>query len=166
LDTNYPQERLMYMLSDSKIPLLLTQQNLAKLLPEQQLQIICIEDLQKTKEKITENLNSNVTATDLAYVIYTSGSTGKPKGVEIRHQGLVNMMFYRITKLLDREDLIAVPLTSPISFDASVVQLFTPLLAGGKSVIVDNLFSLPRCSQFNQITCIGATPSNFHCLLL
>ncbi|MFN5396699.1 MAG: non-ribosomal peptide synthetase [Pseudanabaena sp.] len=159
LDTNYPQERLMYMLSDSRISLLLTQQNLAKSLAQQQIQIICIEDLQITEERITENVNSNVTAKDLAYVIYTSGSTGKPKGVEIRHQGLVNMMFYRITKLLDREDLIAVPLTSPISFDASVVQLFTPLLAGGKSVIVDNLFSLPRCSQFNQITCIGATPS-------
>ena len=159
LDPNYPLERLMYMLSDSRISLLLTQQNLAKSLSQQQIQIICIEDLQITEERITENANSNVTAKDLAYVIYTSGSTGKPKGVEIRHQGLVNMMFYRITKLLDREDLKAVPLTAPLSFDASVVQLFTPLLGGGKLVIVDHLFSLPYCSQFDQITCIGATPS-------
>ena len=165
LDPNYPQERLAYMLSDSQSPILLTQHKLVNSLQKQQIRIVYIEDVNSdvnSSDKNTDlnsNPHSNVTPQDLAYVIYTSGSTGKPKGVEIRHQSLVNVMFYRVTQLLDKDALNAIALTAPLSFDASVGQLFAPLLVGGKSVIVDNLFALPTCPQFQEITCIGATPS-------
>ncbi len=161
LDPNYPQERLAYMIADSQTPILLTQQKLVKSLPKQQIQLVCMEDIQFSNENIDLNNDpkSNVTPQDLAYVIYTSGSTGNPKGVEIRHQSLVNVMFYRVTQLLDKDALRAISLTAPLSFDASVGQLFAPLLAGGKSIIVENLFAIPTCAQFHEITCIGATPS-------
>ncbi|PZO38888.1 MAG: non-ribosomal peptide synthetase [Pseudanabaena frigida] len=158
LDPSYPQERLVYMLSDSKTPILLTQQKLVKSLSQQRIHRVCIEDALMTAEQ--ENIiGINVTAQDLAYVIYTSGSTGKPKGVKVRHQGLVNVMFDRITNISEPESLKFVALTASLSFDGSASQIFAPFLVGGTSVIVENLFALPTCPQFQQITSIGTTPS-------
>jgi amino acid adenylation domain-containing protein len=158
LDPRYPQERLVYMLTDSKTPILLTQQKLVNFLLQQKIHTVCIEDALMSSEK--ENIISiNVTSQDLAYVIYTSGSTGKPKGVKVRHQGLVNVMFDRITNISRPETLKFVALTASLSFDGSASQIFAPLLSGGTSVIVENLFALPTCPQFQQITSIGTNPS-------
>ncbi|MCR4441041.1 MAG: amino acid adenylation domain-containing protein [Peptococcaceae bacterium] len=67
---------------------------------------------------------------DNAYVIYTSGSTGRPKGVMIRHKSVtaftetvVNLVGYsQDTRFLN---------VSPLYFDASIVDLFCTLKAGG-----------------------------------
>jgi amino acid adenylation domain-containing protein len=67
---------------------------------------------------------------DLAYLIYTSGSTGRPKGVGCTHRGVLNLL----------AGLLAEPPILPgercswwasPSFDASVYEMFTPLLGGG-----------------------------------
>ncbi len=158
LDPSYPQERLGYMLSDSKTPILLTQQKFVESFSQQHIHTVCIEDALMSAEK--ENIvDINITSQNLVYVIYTSGSTGKPKGVKVQHQGLVNVIFDRITNISEPETLKFVALTASLSFDGSASQLFAPLLVGGTSVIVENLFALPTCPQFQQITSIGATPS-------
>jgi non-ribosomal peptide synthetase component F len=86
LDPAYPAERLAYMLSDSQVKVLLTQEKLASSLPVSAARVICLDsDWQNIGDRCKENPRTELKASNLAYVIYTSGSTGKPKGVMIEH---------------------------------------------------------------------------------
>ncbi len=68
-----------------------------------------------------------------AYLLFTSGSTGKPKGVLVPHRGVIRLVrgcdFIRITP----DDVFL--LAAPLSFDASTLEIWGPLLNGGKLVI-------------------------------
>lgn len=75
-----------------------------------------------------------VDADSLAYVIFTSGSTGRPKGVMIPHGALANhMQWLQRAYPLDASD--AVLFRTAFSFDASVLELFWPLMTGGTLVV-------------------------------
>jgi amino acid adenylation domain-containing protein len=72
----------------------------------------------------------------LAYIYFTSGSTGEPKGAMCEHAGMVNHLYAKI------EDLEigagqAVAQTAPQCFDISMWQLVSALLAGGRTLIVE-----------------------------
>ncbi|HCS44702.1 MAG TPA: non-ribosomal peptide synthetase, partial [Pseudomonas sp.] len=74
LDPQYPAERLSYMIEDSGITLLLTQQALIDGLPSRDgVQVLSLESLQ-LDDYSTDNLPTLATPENLAYVIYTSGS--------------------------------------------------------------------------------------------
>jgi non-ribosomal peptide synthetase component F len=93
LDPAYPQERIAYILEDSQISVLLTQQHLMAQLPKHQAKAICLDsDWNNIAQEDQNNLVNKVTSENLAYVIYTSGSTGKPKGVQIQHDAVVNFL--------------------------------------------------------------------------
>jgi amino acid adenylation domain-containing protein len=69
-----------------------------------------------------------------AYVIYTSGSTGKPKGVMVTHRAFAN--FAR--SMRERPGLpdgVVLPAVTTVSFDIAGLELFLPLMAGGRVVI-------------------------------
>jgi amino acid adenylation domain-containing protein len=73
---------------------------------------------------------------DLAYVIFTSGSTGVPKGAMVEWRGLHNHLTAMIDELrLGRDDRIA--FTAPLTFDISVWQMLTPLMAGARVCVFD-----------------------------
>ncbi|NJM71691.1 MAG: amino acid adenylation domain-containing protein, partial [Scytonema sp. RU_4_4] len=136
LDPTYPQERLSYMLADSQLPILLTQQHLLKQLPVDQTQTICLdEDCQNFAEYSQDNPCQEVKADNLAYVIYTSGSSGKPKGTMILHSGIVNYLSW-CTKAYNVATGVGSTVNSSIGFDATITSLFSPLLVGSKVVIL------------------------------
>ncbi len=70
----------------------------------------------------------------LAYTIYTSGSTGRPKGVAMSHRGIFNRLDW-----MRREGLVGdgdcVLQKTPAVFDASIWELFLPLLLGARMVL-------------------------------
>jgi amino acid adenylation domain-containing protein len=74
-----------------------------------------------------------ISAEDPAYLLFTSGSTGKPKGVLVPHRGVVRLVrgcdFMGITP----DDVFLQ--AAPLSFDASTLEIWGPLLNGGKLVI-------------------------------
>ncbi len=74
---------------------------------------------------------------EACYVIYTSGSTGQPKGVEVEHRSVVNLSAWlgELIYMPHSQPLTAL-LTASINFDASVQQLFAPLLNGSRLVII------------------------------
>jgi amino acid adenylation domain-containing protein/non-ribosomal peptide synthase protein (TIGR01720 family) len=95
---------------------------------------LCLEEILESGTPDT-NPEPRGGARNLAYVMFTSGSTGAPKGVMIERRGMLNNM---LTKLpwfeLGASDVIAQ--TAPLSFDISVWQLFTALIAGARVEIV------------------------------
>ncbi|MBH8561812.1 amino acid adenylation domain-containing protein [Nostoc sp. CENA67] len=130
LDPHYPQERLAFMLQDTQLSILLTQQHLLEGLPNYDVQTICLDtQWQAIAQESPQNLLVTATPENLAYVIYTSGSTGKPKGVEITHRNLVNSTTARISYY--QEPVSSFLLLSSFAFDSSVAGIFWTLCCGG-----------------------------------
>ncbi|WP_343943877.1 amino acid adenylation domain-containing protein [Pseudonocardia zijingensis] len=75
-----------------------------------------------------------VTPADPAYVIYTSGSTGRPKGVVVPHGAAANFLTW-MQERYRLEPGEPTLLKTPSSFDASLRELFWPLMSGATVVI-------------------------------
>ncbi|WP_214103968.1 non-ribosomal peptide synthetase [Acrocarpospora catenulata] len=106
---------------------------------------------------------------DPAYVLYTSGSTGRPKGVVVPHRALLNFLV-SMRELLDAgpED-VWLALTS-LSFDISGLELYLPLVTGGRIVMADpetalDGRALARLVADHGVTHVQATPSGWRVLL-
>ena len=73
-------------------------------------------------------------AESAAYVIYTSGSSGTPKGVSMPHRAICNHMLWMQARFpLTRSDRVLQ--RTPVTFDASVWEVWAPLLAGARLVL-------------------------------
>ncbi|SEF09447.1 non-ribosomal peptide synthase/polyketide synthase [Pseudomonas palleroniana] len=135
LDPEYPQDRLAYMIEDSGIALLLSQQHLLPMLPAAGVPVIALDQAEGWLDGYSrESLAVDLQALNLAYVIYTSGSTGKPKGAGNSHRALVNRLCWMQHAYgLDEGD--AVLQKTPFSFDVSVWEFFWPLMTGARLVV-------------------------------
>jgi amino acid adenylation domain-containing protein len=69
----------------------------------------------------------------LAYVMFTSGSTGTPKGVAVPDRGVVRLVKHTDFAQLG-EDEVFLQL-APIAFDAATLEIWGPLLNGGRLVV-------------------------------
>lgn len=135
LDPNYPEERLTYMMQDSRLSVLLTKSHLAASLPTENLRVIRLDlDWDMIARESSNNPISGATPTNIAYVIYTSGSTGKPKGVLVAHRSVVNhnMAVAEEFKLTAQDRMLQF---ASINFDAAVEEIFPTLLTGATLVL-------------------------------
>ncbi len=148
LDPNYPSERLAYMLENSAVSVLLTQENLVDTLPNYLGTIFCLDQDGKILDHHPQdNLLHPMTSENLAYVIYTSGSTGKPKGVLIQHQSLLNLVSWH-QNAFDITTIDRVTQLAGIAFDASVWEIWPYLTAGACLAIVPpDLLTSPKQLQ-------------------
>jgi amino acid adenylation domain-containing protein len=181
IDPDYPEERIAYMLADSRIRFLITTPGssgkFAKLsIVDCRLSIINCQRQIACSAQSKSPLDRGASSTflrkfggggvclnsQLAYIIYTSGTTGKPKGVMIEHRSLVNLCswhnrYYQV-KASDRAAQYA-----RIGFDASVWEIF-PYLVKGASVTIINpgiktdIEMLNRYYETHDIT-IGFLPT-------
>ncbi|AOX02683.1 non-ribosomal peptide synthetase [Moorena producens PAL-8-15-08-1] len=136
LDPNYPPERLSYMLADSGVEVLLTQQSLVESLPKNQAQVVCLDsDWGAIEQYSGENLEVGVSSDNLAYVIYTSGSTGQPKGVAMNHSPLVNLILWQLKNSSAKYSTKTGQFT-PISFDVSFQEILSTWCSGGTLVLI------------------------------
>jgi amino acid adenylation domain-containing protein len=132
LDPTYPEERLAYMLEDAQVSVLLTQEWLPKRFPHRTVEVVYLNTgWEAISQESTGNPICKVTTDSLAYVMYTSGSTGQPKGVMIEHKSLINYLYWVNENLLD-DTSQSLPMVTRLAFDASLKQLFAPLLSGGE----------------------------------
>ena len=164
LDASYPSERLAFMLEDSDVPVLLTQSALAEQLPAVRARVLCLDtEWQAIDRHSNENPAATVSNRNLAYVIYTSGSTGKPKGTACQHEGVMNLL----ADFDDRAPLVAGSahcFWGTFSFDVSVYEIFSSLVAGGTLHIVPeeirtDSFSFFRWLRVQKIESTYITPS-------
>jgi amino acid adenylation domain-containing protein len=158
LDPAYPAERLAFILNDANASVLLTDETLAKTLPQTDGQIISIKTAWPVIAKEdSSNPASMVQSRNLAYVIYTSGSTGQPKGVAIEHRSTVAFLHWALSSFT-AEELSGVLFSTSLCFDLSVFELFAPLCAGGKVILVENALSLAELDS-DEVTLVNTVPS-------
>ncbi|MGP9766974.1 amino acid adenylation domain-containing protein [Halomonas sp. AOP13-D3-9] len=168
LDPDYPAERLAYMVEDSGIELLLTQQHLHDTLPMTDgLNVIELDCLDVTHHAST-NPEVALHSEHLAYVIYTSGSTGRPKGVMVRHHALSHFLLsMQETPGLSPDDIL-VAVTS-LSFDIAALELYLPLISGARVVLASRETTrdgkaLGELLNQEKATVLQATPSGWRLL--
>jgi len=135
LDINYPEKRLIYMLTNSEARLVLTNnanlalaENLVKNVGNN-IGIINVDTLEEEGPLSDENVKREPPGQRLAYILYTSGSTGKPKGVVQDHE---NVWYYTRNWIqrfslgpADRMTLFTV-----FSHDGAGQDMFGALLSG------------------------------------
>ncbi|MCP4656609.1 MAG: amino acid adenylation domain-containing protein, partial [bacterium] len=172
LDPSYPPERLAFMLEDAaspdgRPPVLVTQERLAERLPATlpELRTICLDrDRAALSRSGTDNPSPVATAENLAYVMYTSGSTGRPKGVRVVHRGVVRLVRETSYAVLDDREVTLQ--FAPISFDASTLEIWGPLLNGGRLVVfaahTPSLEELGATLARHRVTTLWLTAGLFH----
>ncbi len=134
VDPEYPDERIKFMLNDSKAKLLITRKELTHFAVDNTSVLIADDPENYNSSDTSFNEITDRSINDPAYVIYTSGSTGTPKGVVVSHRALANHMLWMkdISSFTGNDSVLQ---KTPYSFDASVWEFYLPLLNGGRLVI-------------------------------
>ena len=164
LDPAYPAERLAYMITDARISVLLTQQNLSDQFTSYATKIVAVDaEWSKIAQEAAENLNLTLEPTNLAYIIYTSGSTGKPKGTMLQHRGWCNLARAQ-QKAFGVGTGSRILQFSSLSFDASVWEFVMALLSGASLGLTarENLTTgqgLLKVFKEDRITTVTLPPS-------
>jgi amino acid adenylation domain-containing protein len=136
LDPGYPEQRLAFMLEDTRAPVVLTQEPLRGRLPAGNAEIVLLDAFAGrgiAEETPGIAAAGEPSAENLAYVIYTSGSTGRPKGVALSHGALRNLIDWHLATLLGGVRTLQF---ASVSFDASFHEMFACWGSGGTLVVV------------------------------
>ena len=137
LDPTSPQERLSYMIEDSNVLVLLTQQRLLDALPDNGVRVVCLDSHRDVvDEQSTASPPRDTTAENLLYVTYTSGSTGRPKGIAMTNRPLLNLLAWMCRTTQLPEGARTVQFAS-LSFDVSFQDMFSTWLSGGTLVLIN-----------------------------
>lgn len=156
VDPDYPADRVLYMIRDSKCKLVIDESEL---------------NIFREKEELydTTDLQPVNKPGDLAYVIYTSGTTGEPKGSLIEHRSVVRL-FKNEKALFDFDATDTWTMFHSYCFDFSVWEMYGALLHGGKLIIVPLMTARDPAAFLelltkNSVTVLNQTPSSFYNLI-
>ncbi|MES2475359.1 MAG: amino acid adenylation domain-containing protein [Verrucomicrobiota bacterium] len=165
LDPGYPADRLRFMLEDCGATAILTTAALAEKLPDATRTLL----LTPLAESLVMPVLAKISfpAESVSHVFYTSGSTGTPKGVQVTHRGIS-----RLTLGGDFMDFTADDSflqAAPVSFDAATLEIWMPLLNGGRIVLTGeggpSLPAIARAIREQGVTCLWLTAGLFQTMV-
>lgn len=168
IDPGYPTDRQAYILQNSSIDTLVTDDQAVADALNMALQVVALTPATYANAPRT-NPRVDKSAQDLAYVIYTSGSSGRPKGVMIEHHSAVNLVQWVNQRFaVNAQDRLL--FVTSMCFDLSVYDVFGLLAAGGELVITQPaVMQDPRLladyMQQTGITFWDSVPTTFNQLL-
>ncbi len=181
LDPDYPEERITYILKDSKARFLLTSATGGGAAAGFAFtdgtafdgQLIYIDEPEPHGPDLNQSASFEplpaVSPQDGAYIIYTSGTTGNPKGMVITHKNVVRLMV-NDSRLFDFNSSDTWTLFHSIHFDFSVWEMYGALLFGGRLVIVPKTTAMDpvrflELLKEQRVTILNQTPSAFYNLI-
>jgi amino acid adenylation domain-containing protein len=165
IDPDYPEERINYMLADSKVQFLLIDN------PSRHFncQLLMVDEELPGSRRLSNppketNNNLQLKGNNLAYILYTSGSTGKPKGVMVEHKNVVRLV--KNANYIDLARGNRLLLTGNIVFDITTFEIWGSLLNGlnlylpDQEVILDGE-KLKQVLSENKINILHLVPQVF-----
>ncbi|MFJ2420097.1 amino acid adenylation domain-containing protein [Streptomyces brevispora] len=166
LDPRLPSARIGLMLADAEAVLVVTDTARTASVPRPEgtdlpVPTVDADVTEAAAPPVPED--SGATGDDLMYVMFTSGSTGRPKGVGVTHRNVAALAADRgITAGGPRRMLVH----SATGFDASVFEMWVPLLNGGSLVIMrgdgTDLAETGRAVREHGVTAAYFTMGLFH----
>lgn len=150
IDPAYPEERIQYILENSKAKTVLTSAGVKEAFNGHSNSWLDMTTLAIDLED-DSNLKLPVEQRDLAYVIYTSGSTGMPKGVLIEHGSLLNLsLWYRDYFKVSYRD--ASTKYAGFGFDATIWEIFPYFISGACIHIIPEeiRLDLPKLNEYYE----------------
>ncbi len=165
IDVDYPKERVIYIIDDSKCKLLITENDELNEIIE--VPLINPGDLSAIENQSKE-FPAETDPDKLAYVIYTSGTTGNPKGVMISHKNIVNYSTWAVSQYLQKGKETIFSLFSSISFDLTMTSIFPPLISGNKIKIFGEEYNdiiIEKLCEDNNINLLKITPTHLKLIL-
>ncbi|HEY6186084.1 MAG TPA: amino acid adenylation domain-containing protein [Pyrinomonadaceae bacterium] len=177
LDPSTPTERIGYVLRDAGAELLVTQAELAGVLPDAAITTVMLDKVECGATESVDGgraaqddgrLESDADEQNAAYVIYTSGSTGTPKGVVVSHASLVNAIRAQLAQF--QEPVTGTMLQMSYAFDGSLLSIFCTLVQGGALLLPPegqqaDTAEAARLIQERELSHLFTVPS-FYALLL
>ena len=170
LDPAYPVDRLQYMCDHSGLKWIVTESDLTDVVDGfGKTSLVVDQRMTEIDEQLSTPLSHRPRPEDVCYVIYTSGSTGKPKGVQVPHGCVVNFLYaMRETPGFGANDSVLAVTT--LSFDIAVLELYLPLISGGKVVVLDKSTAadakkLAENLENHSISLLQATPATWRLLM-
>ena len=162
ISTEYPVLRINMLLEDSNSKIILKNTNDLLNVNVKQIHV---------RNIITSDYSDSFDEKkgEFAYLMYTSGSTGKPKGVKVTHSNLEyilnNMQKYYPISRSDKYIL-----STPFTFDVSVVEIFGWIYGGGALVIPTqensrNFRKLAHLIEVHKVTHIALSPAILNLML-
>jgi amino acid adenylation domain-containing protein len=134
IDPSDPEKRKAFMISDSgaKIVLSVAKMEWREIPGVRKVDIdggILDQDIEDGNPEVAIGSES------LAYIMYTSGSTGQPKGVMVPHRAITRLVLNSGYAKFERSDRVA--FAANPEFDATTLEVWAPLLNGGRIVVID-----------------------------
>src|SRR6185369_894174 len=165
LDPAAPEERKSFLIEDAGVAVLIVQERFASSLPDMDLPVIRLDEGASSLAGWTDGAPPDRSFPEsLAYVLYTSGSTGRPKGVGVSHRNVARLVCE--TDYLDFLTSDVFLQIAPLSFDASTVEIWGPLLHGARLELfpphAPSLEELAAFLEENRITVAFLTAGLFH----
>ncbi|MFH8621754.1 amino acid adenylation domain-containing protein [Streptomyces vietnamensis] len=158
LDPRLPEARIRLMLEDAGVRLVATDADHA---PVAVVPTLLLVDAPDAGEPLAEDVPA--TGDDLMYVMFTSGSTGRPKGVGVTHRNVVELARDRDVRAGGPHRMLV---HSATGFDASVFEIWVPLLNGGSLVLTrgdgTDLAETARAVREHGVTTAYFTVGLFH----
>ncbi|CAI8726110.1 arthrofactin-type cyclic lipopeptide synthetase C [Pseudomonas sp. IT-P260] len=151
LDINAPSERQAFMVEDCQAAALLT---LSREVIDYAAPRIDLDRLTLSGQP-THNPNLAQSSESLAYIMYTSGSTGTPKGVMVPHRAIGRLVLNNGYADFNAQDRVV--FASNPAFDASTMDIWGPLLNGGRVVVIDHQTLLDPNAFGRELSATGAT---------
>ncbi|MFZ1174781.1 MAG: amino acid adenylation domain-containing protein, partial [Mycobacterium sp.] len=146
IDPAVPPARIEFMIADAAPIAVITTAGLADRLDGCDLLVIDVDD-----PRIDTQPSTALPAPapdDIAYLIYTSGTTGVPKGVAVTHHNVTQLLESLNSHLPGQ----VWAQWHSLAFDASVEEIWSALLFGGRLVVVPES--------------VAGAPEDFHTLLV
>ncbi|ORX94727.1 amino acid adenylation, partial [Basidiobolus meristosporus CBS 931.73] len=132
LDPEHPEERVSFIVSETKARISLTTSDLGGILSEcPNLQVILLDAMvtELDQNPVINPIVPEMRSSNLCYLIFTSGSTGMPKGVMIEHRAAVNYIVAH-QSILNLQESDRFLQFSNYTFDASILDFFVNLTVG------------------------------------